>query len=154
MLVGAARLHRVRFERFVDEAGETVEVRQPAAPTAPASALEKVQGKRPSVAAYGDTQTVQAIQGGGYDGNVLHPPSVPAQIAAIGKVQPIDLLLRCKLADALIDSGKRYGQTIFDTAKDVVFAGAVWTVLVTERSGLPPEGPYELWVGLRKSGGA
>lgn len=156
MLRGAASMHKRKFEQMVDEAGDpNVVVRQPAAPTVALSAAEKVLGRKSDTTqgqGYGESQTVKAVVSDFAISLADVYASIPPQIAAIGRAEKLDLLLRLPLAVALTNPDAKYGPTIFDTAKDVQIGGAVFTVRATDRSGLPPEGPYILWVALRKAG--
>lgn len=156
MLSGAAKTHKRMFGRFVAEAGDpNVVVRQPAAPTAPISAAEKVLGRKSDTTqgeGYGESRTVKAVVSDAAVTLADVYASIPPQIAAIGRAEKLDLILRLPLGDALLIADAKYGQTIFDTAKDIQIGGAVFTVRATDRTGLPPEGPYILWVALRKAG--
>jgi hypothetical protein len=154
MLAAAARMHKKRFEQFVAEAGDpNVVVRQSAAPTAALTAAEKVLGKQPTApATYGASQTVTAVVSDASVAVEDRYTAIPSQIAALGRAEKLDLLLRLTLASVLVNPEHKYGTTIFDTAKDVQIGGAVFQVRGTARSGLPPEGPYILWVALRKAG--
>lgn len=153
MLKGLAKQHKAMFDRMVDEAGVTVTVRQPPIATASTSPADKVLGKRPDAApeAYGEATTAVALWSTGYSGNdALGTYAIPAQIAALGRTDGLDVILRLKLADYLVDPENRHGATLFDTAKAVTYETVTYKVRATDRSGLPPLGPYILWVALQK----
>lgn len=154
MLRGAAIRHKQQFELFLERAGnDSVLVRQPLARTAGTTAVEKVLGKRAEAivgAEYGDTDTITAIVS---DASMVlgdQYASVPSNIATLGRTESLDIILRCLLSDVLIDTSAIYGKTILDTAKDVEIGGATFQVRATDRTGLPPIGPYIFWAALRK----
>jgi hypothetical protein len=143
------------FEDFVATVGDSeVLVRQPAALVALTTSIDKVLGKQAPAPGqgYGTQQYVLAVVSDAASALADRYASIPPQIAAIGRAEKIDILLRVILQDALVNVDAKYGPTIFDTAKDVQIGGAVFQVRATDRSGLPPEGPYILWVALRKAG--
>lgn len=150
MLPGAAKKHRAQFERLVAESGVDVVVRQPAAATASATAADKVFGKAVVAPAtgVGTTATVTAV----VSDAAMNPfdTTIPPRIAALGRTDSVDVLLRCVLSAVLLKDEERYGRTLFDTAHDVQIGGATFKVKGTDRTGLPPVGPYILWVALRK----
>lgn len=142
------------FEAFLAQAGDdAVLVRQPAARTTPASDVEKVMGRRPAASqddGVGETTNLLAVVSDAAVVLADRFQAVPPRIATLGKVESIDLLLRCRLEDVLVDSGSKYGKTILDTAKDVVVGGVSFTIRAIDRTGLPPEGPYICWAALRR----
>lgn len=154
MFAAAARLHKRQFEAHLAGAGVEVEVRQRPPRAVPTTTADKVLGRRQDVVAdapAGPSTFVRAVvsdaamaTGNGYG-------STPAEIVSIGKVEALDLILRCALTDVLVDPDKPYGKTVFDGAKDVLVAGTPFEVRATDRTGLPPVGPYILWVALRKA---
>lgn len=161
MIRGAASAHRRMFERWVAD-GVDVTIRQYPAPASPAAGapapttVDKVMGRRtalPSVTdEVGPTTTVKAILTNGYAGLARHDPDMPVPVQGIGYLKGVDILLRVRLHDVLVDPARPYGLTLFDTAKDVVFQQSAFEVKATEPAGMPPEGPYELWVALGKRG--
>ena len=155
MLRGAALQHKKMFAALLAGAGVDVVVRQPVAPVAASTSADKVLGRQVDQApdAVGTTQTVRVVWSTSYRANpATGAPDLPPSLAAVGRTERLDVVLRCALADVVIDPNTRHGKTIFDTAKDVQFDGATYQVKGTDRTGLPPEGPYILWVGLRKVG--
>lgn len=155
MFAAAASLHKKQFERYVDGSGAELELRMPATTTTAPVAADKVMGKRPApttdaTSAYGETVYVKAIVTSGTA--ITTEQGVPNRIAALGASDQVDVLVRCKLADVLLDPTKPLGRTQFDVCKDVRFGGSIFTVTGTDTSGLPPLGPYVCWVGLKKSG--
>lgn len=148
---GAAELHRRQFHAFVDGANTEVEVRSAATRTAAATAADKVLGKKAVETGVGASTFIKAIWNS--DINATTPNyTIPEQIAALGRAEKMDALLRVKLDEALITSDDTHGRTIFDAAKDVVYGGYRWTVSGTARTGLAPLGPYILWVAVKKVG--
>jgi hypothetical protein len=156
MLRGAALRHKQQFILQLTQAGDPdIVVRQPAVVTSAANPTEKVLGRRTDVTpgqGYGDEQTILAIRSDASLTTADQYSGLPARIAAIGRSEAIDILLRCLLEDVLLDPNEPYGRTIFDSAKDVLIGNAVFLVRGTDRTGLPPEGPYILWVALKRAG--
>lgn len=152
---GAALQHKKQFERMMKDAVQ-IELRMPAAVVPAAQAVDKVMGKRPTptasaTTAYGPSKFVSALWGVGYSITTAYG-AVPPHLAALGQSDNLDVVLRCPLADVLLDQDKPLGRTVFHTAKDVVYQGEVFTVTGVDASGLPPLGPYICWVGLKKAG--
>lgn len=155
MFAAAAALHKKQFDKYVESVGAEVELRLPATAVAAPGAADKVLGKRPAptidaTTAYGDSLFVQAIWTSGTA--ITTEQGVPNRIAALGASDQVDVLVRCKLADVLLDAVKPLGRTQFHVCKDVRYQGAIFTVTGVDTSGLPPLGPYVCWVGLKKAG--
>lgn len=149
-----AKIHKRQFEKLVDSLGVIVTVRQPQKRNpsgGPGNMAERVFGRPEWESEAGETQDIKVLWSNDY----LRPESavagdISAPIASLAQnTQKMDAVLRLRLADALIDPGKPQGRTIFETAKDVVYQGQIFEVLGVRKTGLPPEGPYILWVGLR-----
>lgn len=155
MLAGAARLHKQQFDSYVDSVGVGVLVRQPAAHTTVSSAVSQVLGT-PSTATgpIGSTLTISAVLNYGYSASPFAGQSqMPPAIRAMGEVENIDIVLRCRTSEALVTPGGTLGgRVIFDTCRDVVIDGLSFKVTATDRTGLPPYGPYVFWVALKKNG--
>lgn len=147
-LAGAAKLHRTQFQRYLLAAGRDVLVRQPATGTA-GNAVDRTRGKRSEATGVGTTATVKAIVSSLYAFSSTEE-SLPPAIRAVGKTDKIDLVLRFALADVLLDADNGFGRTSIEAAKDIVLNGEPYTVVVTERGGLPPLDPYILWAAVRK----
>lgn len=145
----AARFHRERFERYVSDVGINVTVRQPRKVEAPSTDVEKVLGTSGAETEPGDAQTVRVIWS-----NDLRPNAIdnhlPSKIASLARQGSVDVFIRAILRDVLHDPADPNGLTLFDTAFDVLQGTARFKVLDTDRTGLPPEGPYVLWVALRR----
>jgi hypothetical protein len=113
---------------------------------------------RPSLATgpIGTTTEVTAIINYGYTAGTspfANQDSMPAAIRALGDTDNLDVLLRCNVAECLVNpAGAGGGRTIFDSCKDVVFDECSFKVTAVDRTGLPPYGPYVLWVALKKNG--
>jgi hypothetical protein len=156
MLRAAARRHRLQFEKYVASVGDpNVVIRQPAVRTAGTTDADLVLGRRADAIqgeGYGESRTVTAIVTDAAMATNDEYAKIPPHIAAIGKTDTLDLILRCNLSDVLISPTDRYGKTLFHTAKEVVIGGAAFQVRATDRTGLPPEGPYVFWVALRAVG--
>lgn len=144
------KIHRQQFIRLLNTMGEGVTVRQGVSRSTPANAVAKVIGPRGQEYEFGGTQDVQVLWRNG-SGKILDHDATPMRIAVLGKVNTLDAVVRCLLEDVLLDPTNKQGTTIFDTAKDVVYKGTSFKVMDTDRSGMPLEGPYILWVALRKS---
>jgi hypothetical protein len=152
-LRGAAHLHRRIFEQFVEEVGVSVLVRQPAIKTG-GTGVDRVLGKRADVTTIGSTRPCQVVWSTDLFAISRAPTdgTIPNAIAALATIQECDAVLRGKLSDALINPADKFGQTIFDTAHDIVYGGHSWRVTGTAQTGLAPESPYALWVAVVKVG--
>lgn len=156
MLYGAALAHKKQFDALVTDGGVSVVVRDHAPRASAASSLDKVLGARPAEdpvpGQYGTLHTVPCLVSMTTQNPNTHYQIVPPTIDALGRASAITIVLRCKLADVLLDPDKPQGQTIFDTCKDVFYDGEAYTVRGSDRTGLMPLAPYIFWVGLIKSG--
>lgn len=144
------KIHRKQFIRLLKTMGEPITVRQPVARSATTDPVAKVIGARGTEYSFGATQDVTVLWRNG-SGKILDHDATPSRIALLGKVNNLDAVVRCLLEDVLVESTNKQGATIFDTAKDVVYNGNSFKVVDTDRSGMPLEGPYILWVALRKT---
>lgn len=153
VLVRAAERHRAEFRRFVERAGVLIDVVFPSAKPAPLTQAEKVTGAKPRGDESGEVHQVRVI----WSSDLSSPTNVDGDIVSVAQAlghnpdKPIDAVIRLNLADGLEDVSRPLGQTIFDTAKEVVFLGERFVVSGSKRTGMPPIGPYILWVGLRRS---
>lgn len=151
-LSGASRIHRKQFEKFVEQAGTPVTVRQPAV-RVPGTMADRVLGKMAIEEGVGATQTITVVWNTDLSVRWESPDlTVPKVIADLARMEKLDAVLRAKLSDALIVPGDVFGRTVFDTAKDVFYGNYAWQVTGTVRTGLEPEGPYILWIAVKKIG--
>jgi len=147
-----ATQHKAQAYRLIDSLGQSIIVRQPPDRTASTNDMEKIFGASTYESEYGTTTTITAHVHQGPVPTGLQRGSLSDLASQVGWMQEADLILSVKLEDVLADSTKVYGNTIFDTARDVVVSGSVFDVTGTFRSGLAPLGPYILWVGLTLKG--
>jgi hypothetical protein len=143
------KIHKKQFARLLKMMASTVTVRQPVVRSVPQNDMEKVLGRKGTEHDHGAVQDVTVIWRNGH-GKLLDNEATPLNIAAIGKTSGLDAVIRCMLEDVLVNPADKQGRTIFDTAKDVVYNGTSFQVVTTDRTGMPLEGPYILWVALRK----
>lgn len=149
-MMNPGRVHRRQFQRLLAMMGTKAIVELPTSrSTEPLTDVEKVMGRRERPDEVGETREVTVIWRNGH--NLLDEPSTPPEIVRIGRVNGMDAVLRCDLDSVLVDPTKKQGQTIFDLAKSVVYQGSHFKVVATDRTGLPLDGPYILWVALRKA---
>lgn len=146
-----AQRHKAEFEKFLTGAGVVVTIRQPGARVAGTNAVDRVKGQRTFETSIGSTQDILVV----WSNDLIRPEAVVAgdvaeTIAALGGKASVDVIIRCRLSDALLDGATHQGRTLFDTAKDVTYSGQTYEVTGTKRTGLPPIGPYILWVGLKQ----
>lgn len=143
-----AAQHKQIFDRMVEQAGTVITLRMPPANVSGAtSAATKALGTRAQATGYGADIPVTAIVHTSLDASPLQQTGYPA-----GLVQISEIILAVRLADVLVDPLKPLGPTQFELAKEIVVQGTVFKKTGVERSGLPPLGPYILWVGLKGLG--
>ena len=149
-MLNLATRHKAQAYNMIDTLGEDILIRQPPARTTSTSDVDKVFGAPQELDDYGELTTVTGH---------VHQGTVPGDASGynftarfLGIMQNADLVVSVKLEDVLSDSTKKYGRTLFDTAKDVVVGGSVFEVTGAYRSGMAPLGPYILWVGLEIQG--
>ena len=142
--------HKTEALALIAAMGEDIEIRQPVARSTSTNDMEKVLGATTDPDAYGTTTTVTGM---------VHQGKVPSgamgfntSVSIVGLIQNSDLVVSVALEDVLVDATKKYGRTLFDTAKTVIVGGSTFEVGGTFRSGMPPLGPYILWVGLEIQG--
>lgn len=150
MPMNPGKIHKKQFERLLKMMGSSLLVRQPPARTAAATNVDKVLGPVGQTHTYGASKELTVIWRNGH-GKMLDNEATPTNIASLGRTEGLDAVVRCNLADALVDPDDKQGKTIFDTAKDVVYQSTSFKVVTTDRTGMPLEGPYILWVALRKA---
>lgn len=154
MFRAAALRHRKEFEKYVDSMDLWITIRQPPAKPPATSSVDRVFGHRPqppSAPAPCETCEIRAVWTTADAMDLTY--RVPPHIATIGRTEQVDLVLRVKLSDVLVDSAKKLGRTLLDTAQDVVIEGSTYKVLGVDRTGLPPEGPYIAWAALQRKDG-
>lgn len=150
-----ATVHRKIFEHLVDREGVDVTVRYPQEPDATVSnSANKVLGTKAVVSEVGVEQQVKVLWSTDYFLTESHyAQDIPGSIAALGKLDRVDVILRCKLADVLDDATDAQDRTWFDKAKDIVRDNYRYSVVGTRRTGLPNKnGPYILWAALKQEG--
>jgi hypothetical protein len=148
---GAALLHKQLTESYIDTAGTTVTVRQaPAKVASGGSVVNKVLGTKAALDGAGVETEVTAVIA--YTSSGVKQDARKTESAPIGLYDSSDVILMVKLAEVLDDPTKPQGMTIFDTAKEVLIQGTYFKKTGSERTGLPPYGPYILWVGLKTLG--
>lgn len=150
MLKGASQLHKRIFDRWVDQDGVTITVRQPAPRSTTTTDVQKVMGFSGEENQYGATQDISVIWTTDYTS--LTDVDSREILDALGALaltnNDLDVVIRCKLADVLLTGASKHSRTILETAFDVLFEGDRYEVQGTVRTGLPPYGPYILWAGL------
>lgn len=152
MNLNIATQHKTLLEAQILKAGETVTIRLPVAREAASNNVDKVFGASGYET---DTGVEIEIIAWVHQGNVptdAHAGPTQQGAAHVGMLAESDIILSCKLDDALVDTTKKYGRTQFDNARDVVVSGSRFEVKGTFRSGFAPLGPYILWVGLVNAG--
>jgi hypothetical protein len=158
LLTGAAKLHKKKFYSYLDSTGVSVNVRLPLATNSASNSVTRALGKTVTATGpIGSIRQVRAIVNFGYTAGTnpfANPDAIPPAIRQIGTVETVDAVLRCRLEDVLVVATELGGRTLFDSCKDVVYQNTSYTVLTTDRTGLPPEGPYIVWVALRSNGAA
>lgn len=153
-LRAAAELHKRQFDAMVDGNGVLVELQFPP---------EKATGATMAAKAFGQKTAEETIDParslllkGVWSNDYIRADAVvggdvaEAIASMTAKANPLDGVLRLKLADVLLPGATSQGQSVFDTCKYVLYQGVYYRVVDTKRSGLPPIGPYILWVGLVK----
>lgn len=146
-----ATRHKAEFDKLVEGAGQLITIRQPGTRVAGSSAVDRVKGSRTSETSVGTTNTVLAIWSNDLLTDAGKDTSIASILASIGTKETVDAIIRCKLEDVLITAGDLQGRTLFHTARDVTYSGHTYEVVGTpKRTGLPPIGPYILWVGLKQ----
>jgi hypothetical protein len=148
MLAGAARRHRAAFETLVAQTGRRVVFRARVGRVSSSTAADRVLGTRAQETGDGTETALTAVFSAGGSVDIARSPQ---KIAALGNAGALDALLRLPVASALLDVTKPLGRTVAHLAKDVVVDGEVFEIVGIDRSGLPPEPPYILWVGLKKA---
>lgn len=155
MLGNASKAHKAIFERYITAVGTIVTLVFPPARSGDASMSSRVFGAPGYEENDGPTKEITVIwsngqnSGGVFDDGIDKAPSkVVAALAGNGQV--LDAVIRCRLADALIDPTKKQGKTYFHRAKEVEYQGQRFSINGFSLGGLPPEGPYILWVGLSR----
>jgi len=150
-----AKIHKAKFESLVEEAGIDIEVRMIPEREAGSSDSDNVFGPRGSETSVGESKTVKVVWSNDY----VRPEAVVGgdvseSIATLATdTSKLDVIIRLPLEDALLKPDLKQGKTIFHVCRDVIHNGAKFKVTGTKRTGLPPLGPYILWVGLVKYGG-
>jgi hypothetical protein len=152
-----AEIHKRSFERLLEATGVEIAVRQPAPRNVSINAKDKVFGGKTLESDIGEIQLVTVI----WSNDVFRPEAVVAGDVAEAVSglahntggKPVDAVIRMKLSEALLQADAPQGMTIFDTAKDILYQGQRFQILSTKRTGLPPIGPYTIWVGLTRIGG-
>lgn len=158
-LLRLAQAHKARFESLLVAADTTVELRYPPLKSPASSAADKVLGTKPQETGIDPARS--RILSVIWSNDLFHSEdvaqgSLSQLVASIGHNKeglPLDAVIRLRLSDALMDPASPQGMTLFDSCKDVVYQGQSFKVLSTKRTGLPPLGPYILWVGLHRLGG-
>lgn len=154
MLAGAARKHRAIFEKMVEEVGVTLTVRQPKGRSASTTDVDKVFGSgganREQEIDPAQNKDVKVVWSTDY--HSIAASGRQEILSALGGLalhnNQLDVIIRLKLEDGLVDPNQKHGKTIFETSHDVLYGGLTYKVKGTARTGFPPEGPYILWVGL------
>jgi hypothetical protein len=155
MLKALAQRHRSQFESLLTQAGQEVEIQLPEVRTAAESPVAKVLGRgtpSPAVAPGGPSTVVPALVSTGYRAVDYEFGNVPATIAALGRTDTALVVLRCRLSDVIPAGQSAHGETLFHRAARVVVGRDAFQVVGIDRSGLPPLGPYIVWVGLKRVG--
>lgn len=152
MIKAAAEQHKAMFDKLLNESGEKVNVVQP--PVRQASVggdtSRKIFGPTDFETGDGTSSKIKAIISS--TSTIEMDMQSPERVRQLGNLHPSDLVLRVKVSDALSDSDRPYGGTIFDTARRVEVRGSNFQVTGSFRTGLPPLEPYILWVGLKLTG--
>jgi hypothetical protein len=155
MLRGMADRHKAQFAALVREAGQQIAIRHPATRQVSEAPANKVLGKRTTPldpTDVGAVYYVDAIVSTGYRQVDYDFGAVPAAIAAIGKRDPSMVVARCLLEDVQPVGASPFSDTYFHGAKAVIIGTDSFEVVGVDRSGLPPAGPYIVWVGLKRIG--
>jgi hypothetical protein len=148
----AADMHRAMFVSYLTEMGTLVTVRQyPDKAATGGSEFSKVFGNRNRENEVGSTSEVRAVVSASVSGQ-LEPREYAENSAVLGLFEKSDVVLRVLLEDVLLDPTKPLERTLFDTAKEIVVQGSEFELAGSARTGLPPLGPYILWVGLKATG--
>lgn len=152
----SAAVHKRIFERLLRDKGVTISVRFPPTSTTNAGGTlaSKVFGERNWETTVDEVRTQEYLALWSNDGlGPEHPEGaqVSNAMSPLSRAgEKIDAMIRVSLAGALLDVNAPQGLTVFDICKDVQYAGASFQVVKSARTGLPPLGPYILWVALRK----
>jgi hypothetical protein len=156
LLKGAARIHKKQFEAYVNSVGVRVQVRQPSKTNTSSTAVSRAIGVPVTAEGpIGEIDVVQVVWTFGYTAGTnpfANPEQIPPAIRAAGTVENVDAVLRCKISDVLVTAARPGGRTLFDSCKDIVYEGTSYKVIATDRTGLPPEGPYVCWVAVKANG--
>lgn len=153
-LANAAKMHKRQFEAFLARAGVEVSLLMPATKGSDGDFSSDVFGNTNET----DTEPTAVPVTAVFSADYLRPESVvpgdaPEAIAVLGEgPEDLDAVLRVKLEDVLLTAGALLGHTLFDKCMYVGYLGQTFKVTSTKRTGLPPIGPYILWVGLTESG--
>lgn len=152
----AAELHKRQITQLIQSIGVQITLRFPPTKvgTGDGSMANKVFGAR-QIETTTDSMKdrhVQVIWSNDYlRPETIVPGDVSDPLAPLASAGGrLDAVLRAVLSEVLIDPNALQGQTLFDTCKEIVYEGGIFEVTGTKRTGLPPIGPYELWVGLRQ----
>lgn len=141
---------------MIDSSSVPITVRQPIRRSTVDNPLTRVQGVRGGEDTFdpNENKTVYGL----WTNDYVRPSPIVMDtpddlLASLGITEDLVAVFRCMLEDALIAPEEtKQGKTIFDTALDIEFEGQIFEVTGTKRTGRPPVGPYELWVGLKKAG--
>ena len=147
-----AEVHKKQFDRFLEETGTLVEVvSQAAKTTSDGSDVGKVLGSRKRAEPGTQTTSVKAIVHSSVSDR-MEGRSGFIESSPVGMFDNSDIVLSVRLGDVLLKADRPLERTVFDTAMSIVVQGSTFEVDAQSRTGLPPIGPYILWVGLKASG--
>lgn len=157
MLRGAAERHKRQFTAMLADAGQDILIQHPAVRVAAETAVDKVLGRRTlpiTQTPTGVSYQVLALISTGYRTIDYEHGNLPASIAAVGRTDPSIVVARCLLSDVQDVGASPYGDTYFHGAARIVIGSDAFQMLGIDRTGLPPVGPYTVWVGLKRVGPA
>lgn len=142
-LRGAAALHKRAFEKYMESAGQGILVEMSGTPS-DTSTRAKVLGTATEPPPHHEpvwcVVTSASI--------ALNEASVPQPIAAVGRTDKLDYVIRTSASECLLNAEEPMGRTVFDVAKRVTIDGQGFRVKAVARSGLPPLGGYIVWAAL------
>jgi hypothetical protein len=155
MFKKAAALHRKQFDKYVEEAGEWITVRQPPVRTTNTSVVDKVLGADEQESEIGVEMEVKALWSTTYMSlGSMDSRDILEFVKTLGlQSNELGVVLRVRLDDVLLDPALPYGRTLFSTAREVVHMGQRFKVTGQKPAGLGPGAPYLLYVGLTRIAG-